>query len=199
MPRKKIEIDGVSRLKEHCLKNEIVDLIEKHKFVEVEIGCGNGHFITHYGIKNPNRLIIGLDIKKSRCLKTISKINKRELTNIQIFSTRAEQFLSIIEPESIDAYHIYFPDPWPKTKHRKRRFLRKPNLDLISRTMKKKAKLFFATDFFDYSVQAKLLFILHPEFSICNDPPPEEAFTSVFANRFKDWERSIFYIAAEKK
>ena len=65
--------------------------------------------------------------------------------------------------------------------------------------MKQGGKIHFATDFFDYSVQAKILFILHPDFEIVNTHLPEEVFLSIFANKFKKWERPFYCISAEKK
>jgi tRNA (guanine-N7-)-methyltransferase len=166
--------------------------------LEVEIGSGNGHFLIEYGERNKETFLIGVEVKKKRCLKILKKIRNRALDNIAVLQEKAEDVLEKLPPLSVDRYHIYFPDPWPKTKHRKRRFFKRTTLDILWQTMKPGGKISFATDFFDYSLQTKLLLILHPGFVLLEYPPPEEAFLSVYANKFIEWKQKIYLLGARK-
>jgi tRNA (guanine-N7-)-methyltransferase len=174
---------------------EVLDRSPGYGRVEIEIGCGNGHFLSEYGARRPETLLIGVDIKKKRCLKAEEKARKRNLGNVSVALSNAEAFIRGIPRGAVDAFHIYFPDPWPKSKHRKRRFLSRENLLVIHRCLKPGGCVFFGTDFFDYYVQAKLLLILHGGFSFAAGPVPEEAFASIYSKKTAVKEKSVHLIS----
>lgn len=179
--------------------DSITEIIKKGTIpVEIEIGCGNGHFITEYGESN-NKLLIGIDIKNKRCVKTLKKVKNKGLKNICVYRGKAEEFLKFLPSEKIDAFHIYFPDPWPKARHRKRRFFRFPQIDKMSDCLKNKGSIYFATDVFDYYIQAKILMGFHKELIILNTAePPGELYNSVFGKRFLNNKKNIYFVCAEK-
>lgn len=178
--------------------SEILASVPSGYNLEVEIGCGNGHFISEYCMKNRSSYMIGLEVKTKRCMKAAAKIKKRKLHNASIIQAKAEEFLKIIPEARVDRYHIYFPDPWPKTRHRKRRFLRILNLNLLYRSLKKEGVIFFTTDFFDYYLQTKMLFLLHPGLKLSEEWPPEEIFVSIYSEKFKHLGMDIHITAAKK-
>lgn len=167
--------------------------------LEVEIGCGNGHFLSEYCERNRISFLLGLEIKSKRCIKALAKIKQKQLDNAAVICTRAEEFLKAVPESLVDRYHIYFPDPWPKTKHRKRRFLRLSNLELLYRSMKSGGVILFTSDFFDYYLQAKILFLLHPGFEPCHEQPPEEIFISIYGKKFKGLGIDSYTIAVRKR
>ncbi len=166
--------------------------------IELEIGCGNGHFISTFARTHEDMFFVGVEIKKKRCMKIQKKIEHANISNVEIVHGKAETLLELFPRSSLDTIRIYFPDPWPKTKHRKKRLFRKPVLDVIAGALKPGGRLCFATDFFDYSVQAKLLVLLSGCFSLADHEPPDEVFLSVFASRFKNAKRPIYFIDAVK-
>jgi tRNA (guanine-N7-)-methyltransferase len=166
--------------------------------IEIEIGCGNGHFITQYRESNSS-ILIGIDVKNKRCIKTLKKVKNKGLDNIFIFRCKAEEFIETLPAASIKAFHIYFPDPWPKNRHRKRRFFRTPQLDRMTAALSDKGIIYFATDFFDYYLQAKILMGFHNNLKIRNSAdPPVEIFNSVFCKRFLENNSIIYFVCAEK-
>jgi tRNA (guanine-N7-)-methyltransferase len=165
---------------------------------EVEIGCGNGHFLAEYGARNPGTRLVGVELKGRRCRKAEEKARKRGLGNVSIVQGAAESYLKELPPSAVDAFHIYFPDPWPKARHRKRRFLCLENLRLLHSRLKPGGKVFFGTDFFDYYVQAKVLFLLHGGFSLVSDPVPQEAFASIYSEKSAKASKSVHLITALK-
>ena len=164
--------------------------------LELEIGCGNGHFLEEYCSRDPSILYLGVELKADRCRKACSKIERRGLINAYVVESRAEELLEILPQASVDRIHVYFPDPWPKARHRRRRFLRQPNLDRLAWILAPGGRILFATDFFDYYLHTKLLFGLHPALEPCDEPLPDEAFLSVFARRFRDLGKEVRVAAA---
>lgn len=163
---------------------------------EVEIGCGNGHFITAYAVGRPATHLVGIDIKEKRCIKARDKAEKRGLKNVTIVQTAAEVFLRDLPAGSVDAFHIYFPDPWPKSRHRKRRFFTMETLCQMHAGLRGAGRLYFGTDFFDYYLQAKVLVALHGGFRITGEPAPEPVLSSLYAQRFTGEKKSIHIFTA---
>jgi tRNA (guanine-N7-)-methyltransferase len=163
---------------------------------EVEIGCGNGHFLSAYAAEKPGTLLIGIDRKEKRCVKAREKAEKRGLRNVSIIHGSAEAVLRDLLPGSIDAFHIYFPDPWPKSRHRKRRFFTMENLNNMHQLLRVGGKLFFGTDFFDYYIQAKVLVALHEGFRISEEPAPDSVLTSLYGQKFAGASKQIHLFSA---
>jgi len=166
--------------------------------LEVEIGCGNGHFMVEYCEMNPTSLFIGVEIKKKRCLKAQRKIDKRQLANARVVHGSAEAVLRVLPDGSVDSFHLYFPDPWPKTRHRRRRFLRRENIDTLLRKLKIGGSIFFVTDYFDYYFHTKILFLLHEGIKLSRQPPSTSVYRSVFARRFADRGKQVRSLTARK-
>ena len=163
---------------------------------EVEIGCGNGHFLASYALTQPGTLLIGVDIKAKRCRRAREKAEKRGLRNIQIVHATAEMFLTELPPHSVDAFHIYFPDPWPKSRHRKRRFFTMENLCAMHGKLRDGGRVHFGTDFFDYYIQAKVLVALHGGFRLSDEPAPATVLTSIFGQKFVGENKAIRLFSA---
>ena len=176
------------------------DVLEKtsSRKIEIEIGCGNGHFITQYAHRNPDRFFLGVEIKKQRCIKTLTKVEREKLQNVKIIHGHAEDFIEKIPSGTIEKIHIYFPDPWPKNRHRKRRLLRYPILEKFSRILVKGGKIYFVTDFLDYYIQTKILFIKHPCFSLSREELPQNVFDSIYAQKFISIQKPVHSLIAVK-
>ena len=166
--------------------------------IEVEIGCGNGHFLCEYASRRPEILLIGVEIKKKRVLKARDKAEKRALSNVVVLECAGEGLLEEIPPGSIDAFHIYFPDPWPKSRHRKRRFLTMETLRAMHGCLVPGGRIWFLTDFFDYYMQAKVLFLLHDGLVLLPDAAPVEASLSVYHLKFQSVEKPVHLACAAK-
>jgi tRNA (guanine-N7-)-methyltransferase len=166
---------------------------------EIEIGCGNGHFLVAYAAGRPETFFIGIDIKAKRCQKAREKAEKRGLSNVSVLQGPAEAFLRDIPPGSIDAFHIYFPDPWPKSRHRKRRFFTMETLCVMHERLRDGGRLCFGTDFFDYYLQAKVLVALHGGFRITDEPAPEAVLSSLYGQRFVGERKDIRVFSAVRR
>jgi tRNA (guanine-N(7)-)-methyltransferase len=174
---------------------DLDDLLQKIPAgLEIEIGCGNGHFLVAYAQRRPDRFLIGIEQKMKRCAKAAKKIGGAGLTRAVVVCARAEEVIGALPPATVQAFHLYFPDPWPKGRHRRRRFLRKPNLETLIRALKPEGRLFFVTDFFDYAVQAKVLMLMQDGLEVRDEAPPQECLISVFGQRFVEWRKGIHFV-----
>ena len=119
--------------------------------VEIEIGCGKGRFIINSAMKYPDINYVGIEraLRYFRFMKERSA--KRNLTNIRVLQHDAGYFIERFVPDhSVTACHIYFPDPWPKKRHRKRRLFKQDFLGHIERTLISGGTVDIATDYVEY-------------------------------------------------
>jgi tRNA (guanine-N7-)-methyltransferase len=165
--------------------------------LEVEIGMGNGHFLTEYARRHPDRFLLGIERKRHRVVRALKKLETGSLSNARVVLGGAEAVLEVLPPSSVAAFHIYFLDPWPKTRHRKRRFLRHTIVDTLLTALRPGGRICFATDMLDYYVQAKILFLLGGAVSTASEPP-EETHLSVYSARFRDTGTRTYYLVARK-
>jgi tRNA (guanine-N7-)-methyltransferase len=154
--------------------------------------------MAEYCRANPKILFVGVEIKKKRCLKAQAKIDKRQLTNARVIHGSAEATLTALPDDSVDAFHLYFPDPWPKARHRRRRFLRRGNIETLRCKLRPGGFIFLVTDYFDYYLHTKVLFLLQEGLRLIAQPPSTSVFRSVFAQRFADKGKVVRTLTVRK-
>ena len=121
--------------------------------VQIEVGCGKGRFLTESCNRNPDTNFIGIENSWKYVLRTKERLKKHNQNNACISYVDAPYFVRhYVADHSVEAYHVYFPDPWPKDKHQKRRIFNDPIwIPEIIRTLQPGLGcLFFATDFAEY-------------------------------------------------
>ena len=123
--------------------------------VEIEIGCGKGKFLVDCAAENPARNYWGVD-RVGKWMKIgVKKGEKRNLGNLVFLKTEIREFLRRVPPASVKGFHIYFPDPWPKRRHRKRRLVTEAFLHLLNACLQPSGFVQLATDDADYFGQMK--------------------------------------------
>lgn len=118
--------------------------------VVLEIGFGNGENLAYQAIKHPQALCIGCEPFVNGVASLLAKIAKNQLTNIRIFNDDAKLLLAALPNHFTNLTFILFPDPWPKKRHHRRRFITMDNLLLLHQKMKKDGELVIATDHPEY-------------------------------------------------
>ena len=119
--------------------------------LELEIGSGKGLFLTNASARAPNRRFVGLELAAKYALDCQSRVEKTGIPNAKFFACDAVAVLDQdVADGSLDAIHVYFPDPWWKSRHKKRRVLNEKSLCNIERTLKPTGSLHFWTDVLDY-------------------------------------------------
>jgi tRNA (guanine-N7-)-methyltransferase len=119
--------------------------------LEVEIGSGKGLFLCRAAAAHPERDYLGIEMAQKYARFAAARLAERNLTNAQVMLGDAVRLLGEILPDgSVAAVHVYFPDPWWKTRHKKRRVLREALVQHVERVLVAGGTLHFWTDVEEY-------------------------------------------------
>ncbi len=123
--------------------------------VIMEIGFGMGHATSIIAENNPDINYIGSEVHVPGVGRLLGDIKTKLLKNLYIIEHDALEILETMIPDnSLAGFHIFFPDPWPKKKHHKRRMLQRPRTDLLAKKLAPGGYLYFATDWQEYAESA---------------------------------------------
>lgn len=143
--------------------------------VELDIGCGRGVFLTNSAVENRDRNYLGMEIAFKEARYTARKLKRRELPNARVVAGDSRDALSkMIAPGSVDAAHVYFPDPWWKKKHKRRRLFTDTFVELLARVVRPGGHVHSWTDVEDYFEVIKALMDHANAFDICSPPDQRE-------------------------
>ncbi|MFP1130442.1 tRNA (guanosine(46)-N7)-methyltransferase TrmB [Asticcacaulis sp. W401b] len=117
----------------------------------LEIGFGGGEHLAAQAERNPQALILGFEPFLNGVGSLLRHVDERGLNNVRLMPGDARPVIDRLNAASVDKVFILFPDPWPKARHHKRRFIQTETLDALARVMKDGARLRFATDWADYA------------------------------------------------
>jgi tRNA (guanine-N7-)-methyltransferase len=153
--------------------------------LEVELGSGDGSFIVEYARTQPGSNFLGVERLLGRLRKVDRKGQRARLANLRAIRVEASYFLEYLIPaECASALHVYFPDPWPKRKHRKNRLINSRFTELACRVLQPGGFVFLRTDDADYSGQMTSVFRDNSKFR-------EIATPAVLAGLLTDFERDF--------
>lgn len=134
--------------------------------VALEIGFGGGEALLRMARDHPRWSWVGVEVYPPGVGKLLLGLEAEPLPNLRVALADAVDFLSERVPEaSLDAVYIFFPDPWPKARHQKRRLIQRPFLDLLRARMRQGGYLFLATDWADYAEWMMETLERHPGFA----------------------------------
>lgn len=131
----------------------------------LEIGFGGGEHLAAIAAKNPEVNFIGCEPFLNGIAKLLVAIEDQQLENIHIYNNDARHILNWLSQSSLDRVYLLYPDPWPKKRHHKRRFVTKETLALLARVMKPGADLLIASDIGDYIRTSLLALAKSDQFS----------------------------------
>lgn len=120
--------------------------------VIIEIGFGMGDTFADIAMRRPECNFIGIEVFLQGFVKTLKEIGENEMDNVRIIRFDAVGVLErMIADGSIDGFHIFFPDPWPKKRHHKRRLMQLPFIHLLASKLKKGGYIYMVTDWEEYA------------------------------------------------
>ena len=122
--------------------------------VHVEIGSGKGTFLVEQAKAQTDVNFVGIEWASKYYRHAADRLGRWGLANVRITRADAAAFIRDCVPvESVDCFHIYFPDPWPKKKHHKRRFVQRDNVEMLIQRLGPGGRIQMATDHADYFEQ----------------------------------------------
>ena len=124
--------------------------------LNLEIGFGDGIFLFDQALNNLEEAFIGIEVFESGLTNTYKKIKKSNLKNLKLINGDVIEILSTNKSKNLfDLIIILFPDPWPKSKHKKRRLLKSDFFIVLQSLLKKDGKIIIKTDWQDYAEEIR--------------------------------------------
>jgi tRNA (guanine-N7-)-methyltransferase len=163
--------------------------------VNLEIGCGHGHWLTSLASSNKNELFVGIDLLSKRIRKADRKKELADLDNVFFLKAEASEFLEAL-PKKIHIKNTFvmYPDPWPKKRHHKNRLIQDSFLCLLHDKSIKESKLFFKTDHMAYFEWTKQIILESASWELGSEEWPHNA-SSYFDDLFESSNScSAYYI-----
>lgn len=126
-------------------------LVDGTKPIEFEIGSGKGLFLQNAALERPDHDFVGIELAAKFANRAANRLAKRDLVHAKMLRGDAQRFISDVVPDrSVLRVHVYFPDPWWRNKHKKRRVLNEQVLGDIQRVLTDEGEFHFWTDVLDY-------------------------------------------------
>jgi len=131
----------------------------------IEIGFGMGHSLAHLALRHPENNYIGIEVHRPGVGALLAEIEENKIANIRIICHDAIEVLeNCVADESIDSLLLFFPDPWPKKRHHKRRIVQPIFAELILTKLKSNGQFHMATDWQEYAEQMLEVMSANPGF-----------------------------------
>jgi tRNA (guanine-N7-)-methyltransferase len=172
--------------------------------VEVEVGFGKGLFLVTAAPACPDVNFLGIEISRKYQLFTANRLAKRGLRNVRLVKADAREFLRDFVPaESCQAVHVYFPDPWWKKRHQKRRLFTPEFAMQCERVLRPAGRLYVVTDVADYFGVITELVAQHTRLRPLPPPEPKDPahdldYLTNYERKFRKEGRPIYRQAYER-
>jgi len=162
------------------------------KDIWLEVGFGAGEHLVWQAEHCPDVGLIGAEPYEMGVAKLLTKLAEKPLANVRLYEGDGRDIIDALPDASLGRFFLLFPDPWPKTRHHKRRFLQTEMLDRLARVLKPGAELRFATDDKSYLPFALERLMAHPAFRWLADGPED------WKKRPPDWPPTRYEAKAIK-
>ena len=163
---------------------------------ELEIGCGDGGFLFEYAQHHSNRNFLGIERLLGRVRKLSKKGLREGLTNLRLLRIEARYVLQYLLPEyAFESVHIYFPDPWPKERHRRHRLINETFPPLVRRILAQNGVIYLRTDDPLYFEQMQSTFQDLDDFDMEETPEDIAGVTTEFERQWLAEGRHIHHAA----
>lgn len=155
--------------------------------LEVELGSGDGSFLAEWAGRHPERNFIGVERLLGRIRKLDRKGQRRGLQNLRGLRIEASYCLEyLLPPGTVEAVHVYFPDPWPKRRHHKNRLVNERFVTLCHRVLTAAGRVYLRTDNAEYDAQMRAVFGASPLFREGVTPEDLASVRTDFEREFND-------------
>jgi len=179
---------------------DLAKLFSRPQPLAVELGCGDASFLVEQGRRHPERNFLGVERLLGRLRKLDRKGRRAGLTNLRGVRIESAYFLEyLLPPHAASVLHIYFPDPWPKKKHRKHRLINERFPELALAALAPGGAVYLRTDDEDYFTQMKEVFGAHRDFGPVETPAELAESLTDFEKEFREQGIGTLYAAYQSK
>lgn len=193
----------------------IVDVDLKHQYkmsewfdkqqpIYIEVGTGMGRFITETAKRHPHINFVAIEKDKNVMVRVLEKVNALQLENIKLINQDAKLLKEYFVENEVSKVYLNFSDPWPKTRHAKRRLTFSTFLDIYKYILKDDGQIHFKTDnrgLFEYSLESMSQFGM--QFDYINldlhDEEPEDNVRTEYEDKFSSRGFNIYRMEASFK
>jgi tRNA (guanine-N7-)-methyltransferase len=173
--------------------------------VEIEVGFGKGLFLLNAGKRSPQTNFLGIEIVRKYQLFAATRLAMQEVKNVKVACTDARLYIrDFVADASVQTLYLFFPDPWWKTRHHKRRVFTEEFARETLRILKSGGALVVVTDVADYAEMVRETVALIPEFVVGpppveNEPTHDMDYLTNFERKFRKEGRTIHRMRWEKQ
>ena len=161
--------------------------------VWLEIGFGGGEHLAAQAEANPDVGFIGCEAYLDGVASLLRAIAERGIKNVRVFADDARLVIDALGAASVDRVFLLFPDPWPKSRHHKRRFISRENVDALARILADRGSLRIATDHDEYCRSMLAHLLAHPGFEWAARTPRD------WRVRPSDWPQTRYEAKARRE
>jgi tRNA (guanine-N7-)-methyltransferase len=162
------------------------ELFPQSQPLEVELGSGDGSFLALWAARHPNHNFLGVERLLGRLRKLDRKGRRAGLTNLRLLRIEAAYLLEYLLPRgSVHALHLYFPDPWPKRKHRLKRLVNARFAEVAALALAPGGTIYLRTDDEDYFAQMICAFETNAKYRSVETPAELRAALTDFEREFE--------------
>jgi tRNA (guanine-N7-)-methyltransferase len=153
--------------------------------IEIEIGCGDGTFLLRRAAQHPRRNLFGIERAPGKARRLAARVARLDAVHVRTLQADATYVLAMVPAASVRAYHVYFPDPWPKRRHGERRIFTRAFVDALARTLIDGGELYVATDVAPYMTMIHTAIVSAGPFAelACGDDHP--GLDTAFARKYR--------------
>lgn len=173
---------------------DLAALFERAAPLELELGAGLGDFLIERAGAAPERNFIAVELAGPVARMLAVRIGRLDLPNVKVMRADARTVVNLLMPDSsVAAYHIYFPDPWPKARHAKHRMFTPRFVTGLRRTLEPGGHVYLATDVPEWA-EAMFAMMAQAGFKRLDEPPPGRP-RSAFWRKYAEAGKQIFSAA----
>ncbi len=165
--------------------------------LEVELGAGKGDFIVARAAEFPDRNFLAVELSAIVSRMLAVRCGNADLPNLRVVRMDGRTLVNLmLAPESVSAYHIYFPDPWPKERHHKHRLFTPHFVASLTRTLVEGGALYVATDVAEYA--REIFAMLDASELVASSEPVPGQLSTGFGRKFAASGKTVYARAYRK-
>ncbi len=159
--------------------------------VEIEIGSGDGTFLLGRAVAAPRRNLLGIERSPRKAKRLAARLVRLGVGHVRTLQADASYVLALVPMASVRAYHVYFPDPWPKRRHGRRRIFSAPFVHALAQSLVDGGELYVATDVAAYMARIRTSIVDSGAFAERSAGDDHPGLDTAFARKYRAEGRAL--------